>query len=84
MRPISHEKKTNLGKSCVTMTDLMEKFNEKTELSDVLCEECSKSSGLISKANSEIKQSVLKSPMQLITSLQMSNFNYEEKRIMQK
>ena len=29
MRPISHEKKTNLGKNCVTMTDLMNKFDEK-------------------------------------------------------
>ena len=26
MRTISHEKMTNLGKSCVTMTDLMEFF----------------------------------------------------------
>ena len=40
MRPISHEKMTNLGKSCITMTDLMEFFYEKTELSDVICEEC--------------------------------------------
>ena len=38
MRPISHEKKTHLGKNCVTMTDLMNKFYEKTELSDVICE----------------------------------------------
>ena len=29
MRPISHEKMTHLGKSCVTMTDLMETFYEK-------------------------------------------------------
>ena len=27
--PISHERKTNLGKSCVTMTDLMVNFYEK-------------------------------------------------------
>ena len=49
MRPIIHKKKTNLGKSCVTTTDLMDKFYEKTELSDVICKECFKSSGLISK-----------------------------------
>ena len=29
MRPISHEKMTHLGKSCVTMTYLMDKFYEK-------------------------------------------------------
>ena len=38
MRPISHEKMTRLGKSCVTMTDLMDKFYGKTELSDVISE----------------------------------------------
>ena len=30
-RPISHEKKTHLAKSCVKMTDLMVKFYEKYE-----------------------------------------------------
>ena len=29
MRPISHEKMTNLGKSCVTMTYFMDKFYDK-------------------------------------------------------
>ena len=38
MRPISHEKNTHLGKRYVTMTDFMEMFYEKTELSDVICE----------------------------------------------
>ena len=75
MRPISHEKKTHLDKSCVTMTDFMDKIYEKTELSDVICEEFSKSSSLISKARFEKKQSVLKSPMQLRIYLQRSNFN---------
>ena len=32
IRPISHEKKTHLGKSCVTMTHLMDKFYEKLVL----------------------------------------------------
>ena len=36
MRSTSHEKMTNLGKSCVTMTDLMDKFYETAELSDVI------------------------------------------------
>ena len=42
MRIISHEKLTNLGKSCATMKDLMDKFYETTELSDVICDECTK------------------------------------------
>ena len=29
MRPISYEKMTHLGTSCVAMTDLMDKFYEK-------------------------------------------------------
>ena len=78
MRPIIHDKKTHLGKSCVTMTYLMDKFYEKTELSDVICEGCSKLSGLISKANFEKKQSVLKSQMQLIIYLRRPSFNYEK------
>ena len=44
MRKTSHEKMTHLVKSCVTMTDLMDKFYEATELSDVICDECTKSS----------------------------------------
>ena len=51
MRPISHERMIRLGKSCVTMTDLMDKFYGKTELSDVICEEYTNSSGTTSKTN---------------------------------
>ena len=43
-RKISHVKKTHLGKSCVTMTYSMDKFYETTELSDVICGNCTKSS----------------------------------------
>ena len=42
MRIISHEKMTDLRKSCVTMTDLMDKFYETTELIDVICDEFTK------------------------------------------
>ena len=52
-RPISYDKNTNLGKICVTMTDLRVEFYEKIEESDVICEECSKLSGKTSKANFE-------------------------------
>ena len=55
LRPISHDKKTHLGKICVTMTDLMVKFYGKTELSDAICEEYSKSSCKTIKANSKTK-----------------------------
>ena len=53
MRSISHEKMTNLGKRCVIMTDLMDKFYETTELSDVICDECTKSSSTTRKSNFE-------------------------------
>ena len=72
LTPISHEENNHLGKSCVTMIDLMVTFYEKTELSDVICEECSKSICKTSKANFGTKQSVLKSPMQLIIFLRIS------------
>ena len=55
-RQVSHEKKTHLGKSSVTMTYLMYKFYEKSELSDVICEEYSKSIGKTSKTNFEKNQ----------------------------
>ena len=54
-RKISHEKKTHLGKSCVTMTDFMEIFYETTELSDVICDNCTKSSLTTRKSNFEKK-----------------------------
>ena len=78
LRPISHEKKTHLVKSCVAMTDLMFKFYERTELSDVICEEFSKSSGKTSKSYSEKKLSILKTPMQLRIFLQRSEYNFEK------
>ena len=77
MRTISHEKMTHLGKRCVTMTDLMDKIYETTELSDVICDERTKSSSTTRKLNFE-KETVLKSPMQLRISLQRSNYNIEK------
>ena len=56
MRTISHEKMTHLGKSCVTMTDLMDKFYETTELIDVTCDECTKSISTTRKFNFEKKK----------------------------
>ena len=52
-RKISHKKKTHLGKSCVTMIDLMNKFYETDELSGVICDTCTKSSDTIKKSNFE-------------------------------
>ena len=77
MRPISHEKMNHLGEICVTMTYLMNKFYEKTELSDVICEECTLSSSTTRNPVLK-KKSVLKSPMQLRISLQISYFNFEK------
>ena len=59
------------------MTDLMDKFYETNELSDVICNTCTKSSGTIKKSNFETKQSVLKAPTQLRISLQRSHYNVE-------
>ena len=78
MRPISHEKETHLGKICMTKTDLMVKFYEKSELGDVICAEFSNSSGKTIKANLEGKQWVLKPPMQLRIFNQISDFNVEK------
>ena len=55
-RKISHDKNTHLGKSCVTMTDLMDKFYETNELSDVICDTCTKPSVKIKKSNFEKNQ----------------------------
>ena len=46
-------------------------------MSDIICEECSKFSGKISKACSEKHQSVLNPLMQLRIFLQRSEYNYE-------
>ena len=53
---ISHEKKTHLGNICVTMTDLINTFYETNELSDVICDNCTKSSLTTKKSNFEKKQ----------------------------
>ena len=74
-RKICHEKKTHLGKSCETMKDLMDKFYETIELSDVICDNCTKSSLTTRKSNFEKKKTVLKSPMQLRIYLQRSHYN---------
>ena len=65
LRPISHDKMTSLAFNCVTMNDLMDTFYVKTELSDVICEECSKLIGIIIKAKFEKYQSLLNPLMQL-------------------
>ena len=65
---------SHLTKNCVTMNELMDKFYEKTELSGVICEHCSKLSGKISKANFEKHHSVLKPPTQLRILFQISDY----------
>ena len=76
-RQISHEKNTHLGKSCMTMKDLMDKIYETNELSDVICDTCTNASGTKQKSNFETKQSVVKAPMQLRIFLQRSEYNVE-------
>ena len=61
----------------MTMKDLMDKIYETNELSDVICDEFSNASGTEKKSNFETKQSVVKAPMQLRISLQISEYNVE-------
>ena len=76
MRPISHEKKNHLGKSCVTMTYLMDKLYEKLSL--VMLYVKNDPSQEVQPVKKLLKKTVLKSPMQLIIYLQRFNFNYEK------
>ena len=52
-RENTRKKKTHLGKSSVTMTDLMDIFYETTELSDVICDNFTKSGLTTRKSNFE-------------------------------
>ena len=59
------------------MNESMDIFYEKTELSDVICEHCSKFSGKSSKAKFEKHQSVLKPPMNIRIFSQRSEYSGE-------
>ena len=59
------------------MNDLMRKFYESNELSDVICDECSKFSCTEQKSNFETKQSIVSAPIQLRISLQRTEYNWE-------
>ena len=62
----------------------MDIFFEKTEMSDVIFQYCSKLSGKISKANFEKRQLVLKPPMNLRTFLQIPEYNIERDEYVKK
>ena len=59
------------------MKDLMSKFYETNELSDFICEGCSKVSGTEQISNFESKQSVVSAPIQLIIHIQRTEYNAE-------
>ena len=59
------------------MNELMDKFYEKTELSDVIYEQCPILSGKIIKAKFGKHNSLLKPPMNIGTFLQISEYNGE-------
>ena len=59
------------------MKDLMSKFYDSNELSDVICEECSKVSGTEQRSNFESKQEIVSAPMKLRISLQRTEYNVE-------
>ena len=62
----------------------MSKFYESNELSDVICDECSKVSGTEKKSNFESKQSIVSAPMQLRISLQRKEYNWETESFFKK
>ena len=53
LTPIYHDKMTHLAINCVTMKELMDKYDEKTDMSDVICGNCSKTNGKTRKAKFE-------------------------------
>ena len=75
--PICYDKMTHLTISCVTMKELLDKFHETIELSDVLCEYCSSINSKISNSRFEKYQSVLSPSLQLRIFLQISKCNGE-------
>ena len=66
------------------MNELMDEFDEKTELNDVICENCPKISGKISKATFGKHQSVINPPIQLRIFLQRSEYNGVRNEYLQK
>ena len=75
--PICYDKMTHLTISCVTMKELLDKFYETIELSDVLYENCSSINSKISNYRFEKYQSVLSPSLQLRIFLQISKCNGE-------
>ena len=57
------------------MNELIDKFYERIDLSDVICEKCSKNNGKTSRAKFLTNQSVLKTPMHLRIFLQRLEYN---------
>ena len=68
---ICHDKMKHTAYYCVTVNELMDNFYENTELSDIICEKCSKFSGKINKEKFEKHQLVLNPPMQIRIFLQI-------------
>ena len=65
LTPIIHDKITHLANIHVTTNEFMDKVYVNNELSDVICEHCSKLSDKSHKANFEKYQSILKPPTNL-------------------
>ena len=51
--PICHDKMTHLAINFVTMKESMNKYYENTDMSDVICGNCSKNNGKIRKSKFE-------------------------------
>ena len=73
--PICQHKMTHLAYQCVTMNEFMDKFYEKTELSDVKFKNGSKLNGKLSNYKFEKHQLLLNPPMKIRILLQISEYN---------
>ena len=66
-----------MAKNCVTMNKWTDILYEKTDVSDVIYDECSKLSGKIRKTCFERHHSVLKPPINIRILLQRSEYTVE-------
>ena len=66
---------THLTHHYVSMNELMDKFYEKADLNDVICEKYSKMDGKIGRVKFEKNQLVLNPPMQLRIFIPKSEYN---------
>ena len=74
---IRHDKFTHLGQNCITLKILFDGFYDKTELSDVICENLSKNNGKSIRFRFEKYKLVINQPTQIIILLQRTEYSHK-------